>query len=84
MDIINLPAGQMAPEDVDCVHIERTTEGKYRIECSALQSCGDGEAVESVAVIGSDLYDSYAGAEAAGLAWAAGQCVDQLYVSKSE
>lgn len=83
MEIINLPAGELAPENRDCLHIERTSEGKYQINCSALLSCGDGDEVESVALIGGDLYDSYERAEAAGLAWAAGQCVDQLYVSRS-
>jgi len=83
VQIINLPAGELAPENTDCVHIERTGEGKYQINCSALLSCGDGDEVESVALIGGDRYDSYKQAEAAGLAWAAEQCVVHLYVSRS-
>jgi hypothetical protein len=83
MDIIKLPAGERARDDVDCVHIAKTDAGKYLINCSALLACGDGDEVESVALIGSDPYDSYEDAEAAGLAWAADQCVEQLYVTTS-
>ena len=83
VQIINLPAGELASEDQDCVHIERVAGGKYQINCSALLSCGDGDEVESVALIGGDLYDSYEQAEAAGLAWAEGQCVELLYLTRS-
>ncbi len=83
MEIVRLPAGEMAREDTDCVHIERTSEGKFAINCSALLKCGDGDEVESVALIGSEPYDSFESAEAAGLTWASDQCVDVLYVSTS-
>lgn len=83
MEIVRLPAGEMAREDTDCVHIERTPEGKFAINCSALLTCGDGDGAESVALIGSEPYDSFESAEAAGLAWASDQCVDVLYVSTS-
>ena len=83
MEIIKLPAGELAPENSDCLHIERRDEGHFYINASALLSCGDGEQGDSVALIGSDPYGSYDEAESAGLAWAADQCVATLYISTS-
>ena len=82
VNIIQLPVGQLAPEEADCIHIERTAAGKFQLNCSALLSC-TAEDDASVAVIGGDLYDSDEEAESAGLAWAADQCVEQLYVSRA-
>jgi hypothetical protein len=83
MEIHRLPAGQLAPEDSDCVHVSKTADGKYELNCSVLLACGEGDEVESVALIGGRAYDSFEQAEAAGLAWAADQCVETLYVSTS-
>lgn len=81
MDIVKLPPGERAPKDSDCISIVLTTTGTYSLDGSALQSCGDGDEIESVTMIGSKPYDSYEEAEAAGLAWAAEHCVGQVYVS---
>ena len=67
MEIINLPRGEMAADDVDCIHIARHDNGGFALTGSALVDCED---------------DADA-AEAAGLAWANGQCVSTLYVSRS-
>jgi hypothetical protein len=81
MDIVKLPIGQEAPKDSDCISIERTDDGRYRLEGSALISCGDNDEVESVAMVDGGTYDTVDAAEAAGMAWAELQCVEQLYVS---
>lgn len=81
MNIVKLPPGEIAPEDSDCISIALTPKGTYSLDGSALQSCGDGDEIESVTMIGSQPYDSYEEAEAAGLAWAAEHCVGQVYVT---
>ena len=81
MDIIKLPPGERAPKDSDCLSIERLPDGRYKLNGSALQLCGDGQEAESVAMIGGDPYGSYDDAEAAGLAWIAEYCVKQVFVS---
>lgn len=44
-------------------------------------ACGDTDEAESVSMIGSEPYDHYDDAEAAGLAWAAEHCAGEVYVS---
>lgn len=81
MDITRLPIGDEAGEDTDCIKIRMREDGRYLLECSALNNAPGHEA-ESVAVIGSEPYDSYADAEAAGIAWAGEREVERLYVSR--
>ena len=52
------------------------------LNTSSLSNCADSEEGESTAVIGSQPYPSYDAAEAAGLAIAAEQCVEQVYISR--
>ena len=81
MEIIKLPEGEVAPLDADCISIMKRADGRCDLNCSALQGCGDGDEVESVALIGSEPYASYDDAESAGLAWAAEHCVDKVFIS---
>lgn len=83
MEITRLPPGELASEDSDCIKIERTADGRYSLITSALVECDDGTEGDSEAVISSDTYDSYDEAEAAGLAWAEGLCVEHIYVEVS-
>jgi hypothetical protein len=85
MDIVKLPFGQPAPEESDCISIQDAGEGRYLLNGSALVTCsgGEDEVGDSTALIGGQAYASYDDAEAAGLAWAAEQCVETLYVSHS-
>lgn len=83
MEIIKLPPGERAPRDSDCARIE-ARDGKFYLNASALVTCGDGNEAESVAMIGSDPYDSYEEAESAALAWAAAHGVEQFYVEPPE
>lgn len=80
MDIIKLPPGEMATEDTDCIKINDTGDGGYSLVASALMKCGDGDNMESVALVASDPYPSYEAAEAAGLAWAEAHCVATIYI----
>lgn len=81
MDIVKLPVGEEAPKDSDCISIAQLDDGRYRLEGSALINCGDGDEAESIAMVDGGTYDSIDDAEAAGMAWAELQCVEQLYVS---
>ena len=83
MDITRLPPGAKADPDSDCILIERTRDGRYSLVTSALVECDDEEEGDSEAVISGDTYDSYAEAEAAGLAWAEGLCVAHVFVETS-
>jgi hypothetical protein len=83
MEILKLPAGQIASSDSDCIRIQQLDNGRFALEGSVLLSCGDGEAVESVSLVGGETYDSYAAAEAAGVAWASEHCPEVLYISCS-
>ena len=84
MEIIKLPPGEEADEDTDCIKIQRTSEGRYSLISSALVECDDYEDQgDSEAVISSESYDTYEEAEAAGLAWASGLCVERIYVETS-
>lgn len=82
MDIITLPLGERAPEEADCISIDETSDGQFLLNTSALSACHAAEEGESTAVIGGEPYPSYDAAEAAGLAIAAEQCVDTLYISR--
>jgi hypothetical protein len=85
VDVIKLQPGDRAPRDSDCARIECRDDGKFYLNASALVSCGDSSnEAESVAVVGSDPYDSYEAAESAALAWAASHGVQQLYVEPPE
>ena len=83
MEIIQLPWGEQAPKESDCISVEEVGDGTFLLNTSALSNCAaatdDGE---SNSVIGSAPYPSYDAAEAAGLAIAAEQCVERVYVSK--
>lgn len=84
MEIIQLPIGTIAPQDSDCIRIQELSEGKFELNGSVLLRCGDSEAFESVAMVGSESYATPDDAESAGLAWAADHCVEQLYVARSD
>lgn len=80
MEIIKLAAGQLAPDESDCVRVISMPEGDFALNCNALQSCGDGDTMESVSLIGGETYPTYDAAEAAGLAWANEHCADEVYL----
>lgn len=84
MDIIKLPVGQAAPEDSDCIRIQELPGGAFELNGSVLMRCGDGDTMESVAMVGSESYSSADDAESAGLAWANEHCVEQLHVARSD
>lgn len=84
MEIIKLPVGQPASDEADCIRIQELSDGRFRLEGSALLACGDGEEAVSVSLIGGESYPTYEGAEAAGLAWAGEHCVAVVYVSRSD
>ncbi len=81
MHITRLPAGETAPAEADCISIERRPDGRFSLNATALMACGDTDEAESVSMIGSEPYDHYDDAEAAGLAWAAEHCAGEVYVS---
>ena len=87
MEIVKLPAGERAPAESDCISIQEDANGRFLLNASALVTCtteADGEEEgDSAAVIGGTPYETYDEAEAAGLAWAADQCVEQVYVARS-
>lgn len=82
MEIITLPWGILAPDESDCISVAEKGDGTYLLDTSSLGNCADDEESESTAVIGSEPYPSYDAAEAAGLAIAAEQCVETVYVSR--
>jgi Cys-tRNA synthase (O-phospho-L-seryl-tRNA:Cys-tRNA synthase) len=82
MEIVKLPPGTMAPADTDCIKIDAAPDGQFTLVASALTACG--EEADSVALVGSAAYSSYAAAEAAGLAWAEAQCVATVYVETGD
>ena len=79
VDLVKLKPGEHAPIDSDCATIEMKGD-LFFLTASALLSCGDAEAVESVSLVGSDPYRSYDEAEAAALAWASSHGVEQFFV----
>lgn len=83
MEIVNLPTGLTGTVEDDCIRIQQMPDGRFMLTGNVLAGCGDTEATESVGLIGSGPYDSYAAAEAAGLAWASEHCVELLHVSRS-
>jgi hypothetical protein len=84
MEIARLPSGQVAPGDVDCISIVRREDGLYDLSGAALIACSDSDEVESVALIGVPPFATWQEAEDAGLAWAAEQCVERIYVTDVE
>ena len=80
MEIIRLAPGEPAGPDTDCIKINEIADGTFTLVASALMACGDGESEESVALVSSDPYPSFQAAEEAGLAWAASNCVETLYI----
>ncbi|PXA91959.1 hypothetical protein DMC47_24500 [Nostoc sp. 3335mG] len=80
MEIIKLPPGELASDDTDCIKINALPDGRFSLVASALMACGDGDELESVALVGSEPYASYAEAEAAGLAWAESHCVETIHI----
>jgi hypothetical protein len=82
LDIIKLPFGEQAPNEGDCISIIERTDGRFDLNATALLACGDTDEAESVSMIGGDSYPTYEEAEAAGLAWADGHCVEKLFVSR--
>lgn len=80
LEIIKLPAGELAPDESDCVRVIRRPGGGFELNCNALQADGrDGE-VDSVSLIGGDTYRTFELAEAAGLAWANDHSSERVYV----
>jgi hypothetical protein len=84
MEIERLPSGQVAPGDVDCISIVRRPDGLYDLSGAALVACADGDEAESIALIGLPPFETREDAEDAGLAWAAEQCVERIYVTDVE
>jgi hypothetical protein len=84
MEIVNLRTGEPATDETDCIRIQELPDGTFSLHGTVLLSCGDGEAAESVSLIGGEPYDNYDAAEAAGLAWAGQHCVEVLYVCRSD
>ena len=82
MEIIRLPEGQRAPKESDCISVEAAADGSFMLNTSALCACAEAEEGESASVIGGDPYATYEEAEAAGLAIAAEQCVETVYISR--
>jgi hypothetical protein len=84
MEIVNLPVGEQASDETDCIRIQELSDGTFALHGSVLLRCGDAEVAESVSLIGSEAYETYDAAEAAGLAWAGEHCADVLYVCRSD
>lgn len=83
MEVIKLPVGEQAPKESDCISVEEQADGSYLLNTSTLSNCtGEDDEAESMSVIGSQPYDSYDDAEAAGLAIASEQCVTTLYITR--
>ena len=81
MEITRLPSGERAPDEADCISIEEKPDGTFELQGAALITCGDGEEAQSVALMGLPSYMSREEAENVGLAWAAEQCVEHLYIA---
>ncbi|WP_116090994.1 hypothetical protein [Sphingomonas crusticola] len=74
MKIEKLAIGKEAPPETDCILIEEGSDGKFRLNASAL------DVEESVAIVGGGPYATFEEAEAAGLAWADSHGVETVYV----
>lgn len=81
MEITRLPSGRRAPDEADCISIEERPDGTFELQGAALINCGDGEEVESAALMELPVFLSREEAEDVGLAWAAEQCVEHLYIT---
>jgi hypothetical protein len=84
MNIVKLPAGELANEESDCIQIQKLPSGEFSLTGTVLLACGDVEAIESVSLVGGKPYRTYEAAEAAGLAWASEHCVETLFVCRSD
>jgi hypothetical protein len=84
MEILKLLPGEIGSDESDCIQVQQLPNGEFALSGSVLLACGDGEAVESVSLIGGNLYRTYEDAEAAGLAWANEHCVSTLVISRSD
>jgi hypothetical protein len=84
MEIVKLPAGQHATAETDCIRVQETSHGAFELTGSLLLACGDNDEAESISLISSEPYATYAEAESAGMAWARDHCVQLLHVSRSE
>jgi hypothetical protein len=84
MEIIKLPIGQQAPKESDCISVD-DEGGRFVLNTSTLGNCPEAQddEAESEAVIGSQPYDTYDEAEAAGMVIAAERCVETLYISRN-
>jgi len=83
MEIINMPPGEIASDESDCIRIQELPNGAFSLNGSVLLRCGDAEVAESVSLIGGEPYSTYAEAEAAGMAWAGEHCAETLYICRS-
>jgi len=83
MEIVKLPVGVAAKPEDDCIRIQQCADGTFLLGASFLATCEDG-VEESVGIIGSQPYDSYEDAEAAGLACASECGVQVVHVSQSD
>lgn len=83
MEIRRLPIGEIAPADADCVRIQEQEDGTFLLEGSVLSMCEDKDEADSVSLVASEPYASYASAEAAGITWASGCGVRTLHLSRS-
>jgi hypothetical protein len=83
MEILKLPPGQPAPSDGDCIRIQQLADDKFELSGSVLLSCGDGDAADSVSLVGGEPYASYDDAEAAGLAWLTEHCPERVFIARS-
>lgn len=81
MQITRLPSGERAPDEVDCISVEEKPDGTFELQGTALINCRDGDEAESVALVGLEPFFSREKAEDVGLAWAAEQCVEHIYIA---
>jgi len=79
MEVVRLPVGKQAPVDADCIRIEQVDDISYKLTASALCSSVDDD--ESVSIVDTPVFQRFADAEAAGLAWAEDVGVEKLFVS---
>lgn len=75
MEIFRLKPGTPAPIDRDCISIESSPNGGFVLAGSVLVEA------QSVAMVGGPEYATVNEAEAEGIAWAAENGVEELYVA---
>lgn len=84
MEILRLPPGEIAPSNADRIRIEEQPDGMFLVTGTTLCNVpGEGRG-DSVALVVTEPYDSYDGAESAGIAWAAMQDVAVLHIARSD